>query len=97
MTDAEQKAVMDELLALYDWHVRDASTDYEFGYADAIGQAILNIGKVLGEELGKKPYKFEAYKRVAEYTNRPDYWEKYPTPLSKVYPAEIIRKRGGKL
>ena len=37
--------VMDELLTMYDWQVRcidETRNDYQCGYADAIGQVVLN-------------------------------------------------------
>lgn len=91
--------VMDELLQLYDWHIRltnpNDADDYAYGYADAIGQCILNIGKALGENIA--PYKHEAYKRVMEYDTTKNYWRKYPKPVAPYFPAEIIRNNGGKL
>jgi hypothetical protein len=101
MASKQAELVMDELLHLYDWHVRIAERgedDYNCGYADAIGQCILNIGKTLGESDDlSKPYKFEAYKRVMEYDTIENYWKEYPTPLANYFPAELIRKYGGKL
>ncbi len=70
--------------------------DYSFGYTDAIGQCVLDVGDILGEEIGG-PYKYEAYKRVAEDTTQEAYWSKYPKPLASYFPAEEIRKHGGKL
>lgn len=82
--DKEQE-IMDALLKLWDWHIRLATLeadDYVYGYADAIGQCILNVGKVLGEEWGK-PYKFEAYKRVMEWDTTANYKKKYPKPVNR--------------
>ena len=93
------KKVMDALLKLYDWHVRMATLDaedYEYGYTDAIGQCILDVGKVLGEG-HEKPYKYEAYKRVMQYDTTANYWKAYPKPLADYFPAEIIRENGGQL
>lgn len=99
MSDKERKAVMDELLDIYDWHVRFTTprntSDYTCGYADSAGQAILNVGRLFGED--GSPYKYEAYKRVMCYDNTKNYWKKYPKPLSPVFPAEIIRQNDGKL
>lgn len=82
-----------ELLSLYDWHIRTVtivqaqidrgakvSEDYDCGYADAIGQVILDLGKAFGE--AGKPYKYEAYKRVMEFTNGAAYVKKYPKPIN---------------
>lgn len=100
MAKTEADQIMDALLKLYDWHVRftqqTEEDDYQAGYTDAIGQCILDTGKILGEEFGK-PYKYEAYKRVMQYENTAKYWQKYPKPLSDVFPAEVIRDNGGKL
>lgn len=100
MSKTQDNKIMDVLLELYDWHVRLAvpgeADDYQYGSADAIGQCILDVGKALGESY-PKPYKYEAYKRVMEYTTTANYWKKYPKPLSSVFPAEVIRKNGGKL
>lgn len=104
MNDSNANEVMKALLQLWDWHIRFTTQglskepdEYDYGYADAIGQCILDVGKVLGEETGKRPYKFEAYKRVMEYTTTAKYWKKYPTPLASYFPAEVIRANGGKL
>lgn len=100
MTEKDKKSVMDTLLGLYDWDIRFTTpsyiSDYTCGRADAFGQAILDMGKLFGESFGT-PYKYEAYKRVMEYDTTENYWKKYPTPLSNVFPAEIIRENGGKL
>lgn len=92
--------IMDALLALYDWNVRftdkDEGEDYQYGYADAIGQCILDVGKILGEG-NAKPYKYEAYKRVMQYETTKKYWEDYPKPLASYFPAEVIRDNGGEL
>lgn len=88
--------VMDELLSLYDWYIRftipdDPETDdYDYGYADAIGQCILKIGQALGEE--SAPYKYEAYKRVMQYDTTANYWKKYPKPIAKYFPNLLIEK-----
>lgn len=91
--------IMDKLLDLYDWHVRftipKTAEDYQYGYADAIGQCILDIGKILGED--SAPYKYEAYKRVMQYDTTKNYWKKYPKPIADYFPAEVIRENGGKL
>lgn len=93
-------AIMNELLELYDYNVRftnpKTADDYDFGYADGIGQCILVIAKSLGDGY-PPPYKYEAYKRVMEYETTTKYWKKYPTPLASYFPAEIIRYNGGKL
>lgn len=98
MTEAEK--IMAKLLHLYDWNVRfttiKETSDYHCGYADAIGQCILDIGKLLGEG-HQAPYKYEAYKRVMEYDNTENYWKKYPKPIADYFPAETIRRNGGKL
>lgn len=78
----DQKA-MGALLKLYDFYIRRAipgeSDDYDYGYADAIGQCILDVGKALGEN-GNRPYKYEAYKRVMQYDTTENYLKKYPYP-----------------
>lgn len=92
MTQAEK--TMNELLKLWDWHRRMCDDDYSYGYTDAIGQAILNIGSTLGEGHAK-PYKYEAYKRVMEDTSQEVYWTKYPEPLASYFPTEEIKKHTG--
>lgn len=87
---------MDRLLQEYDWHVRLARDDYSCGMADAIATCILSVAKLLGER-ESSPYRFEAYKRVVEFETVDNYWKKYPWPISNVFPAEEIRKNGGKL
>ena len=90
--------VMDTLLNLYDWHVRMATLDaddYQYGYTDAIGQCILDVGKALGED--SKPYKYEAYKRVMEYDTTANYWKNYPKPLADYFPEHIIKANGGQI
>lgn len=98
MTHAEK--VMNELLEIYDWHIRFATVedndDYCFGYADGVGQCILNVAKALGDGY-PPPYKFGAYKRVMNYTTTAQYWKDYPTPLADYFPADVIRRNGGKL
>lgn len=77
--------VMAELLYLYDWSIRSVAEDqatgedddYNCGYADAIGQVILNVGKALGDEY-PAPYKFEAYKRVMMFETAEKYVKDYP-------------------
>lgn len=96
---SNEEKIMNALLELYDWHVRMATLDaddYQFGYTDGIGQCILNIGDVLGEKSGK-PYKYEAYKRVMQYDTTANYWKNHPKPVSSYFPADIIRKNGGKI
>lgn len=106
MSTKEQ--VMDKLLDLYDWHIRFAAKDlegedqYQYGYADAIAQCIINIGEVLGEGWDVKtqkyrPYKYEAYRRVMQYDTTSNYWKKYPTPIASYFPSEVIRRNKGKL
>lgn len=77
--------VMDELLYLYDFTIRLAldQDDYECGYADGVGQCVLDVGKVLGET-GEKPYKFEAFKRVMHFETVEKYIADYPTPVERV-------------
>lgn len=108
MSKTEDEKIMDELLGLWDWYRRICDDDYQYGYTDAIGQCILNVGKVLGEgkwNVGKqefelndgKKYKYEAYKRVMEDTTQEAYWEKYPTPIASYFPEDVIRQHGGVL
>ena len=84
---------MDKLLDLYDWNVRFTfdKDDYACGYADAIGQVIMDIGKILGED--GRPYKFECYKRVMEYTTTEIYWQKYPKPLDDNFPINSANQK----
>ena len=99
-----EEKVMDELLKLWDWNRRLCDDDYNFGYTDAIGQCILNVGEVLGchkwnvdKQEFVTGYKYEAYKRVMEDTTQEAYWKKYPRPIADYFPAEEIRKHGGVL
>lgn len=94
MSENIDEKVMNSLLELWDWHRRMCDDDYSFGYTDAIGQAILDVGKALGDGYSK-PYKYEAYKRVQEDTTREAYWKKYPKPIADYFPAETIRSNGG--
>lgn len=96
MIEELKKEAMDQLLHLWDWHRRIATEDYSYGYCDAIGQCVLDLGKIFGEG-NQKPYIYEAYKRVMEDTTMEEYWRKYPTPLASYFPAETIRQNGGKL
>lgn len=89
--------VWDKLLALWDWHRRMADEDYSFGYADAIGQCILDLGLVYGEPHGTGVYKHEAYSRVMHDTTMEAYWKKYPKPIAPYFPAEVIRQHKGTL
>jgi len=98
MEEKMKKQVMDKLLDLYDWHVRlipkDPTDEYYCGYVDAIAQAILDIGKLFGEGWDvkaqkRRPYKYEAYKRVMNYDTTENYWKKYPKPRSEVFPDHI--------
>ena len=77
-----ENKVMDELLYLYDSTVRNADSDYNCGYADAVGQCILNLGDVLGETW-KEPYKFEACKRVYQFETVRKYKNDYPVRIKK--------------
>lgn len=74
-----EEKILDKLLDSYDHYIRAIDKDkedYLCGYADALGQVILDIGKILGED-NTKPYKFEAYKRVMEFETVEKYKEKY--------------------
>ena len=82
--------VWDELLYLYDFHIRAVAKaqarkspeDYACGYADGIGQIILNLGKIYGETWATdEPYKHEAYKRIMEFTSAAAYVRDYPEPV----------------
>ena len=104
----QDEVAMDELLKLWDWYRQICDDDYDLGYTNAIGQCIINVGEAFGQhkwnvekqefELNNgKEYKYEAFKRVMEDTGQEAYWKKYPTPLADYFPAEVIRKHGGKL
>lgn len=95
MATTTEEKVMQALLELFDWHIRFTvpgdSSKYEYGYADAIMQSVINVGQALGET-GKKPYKYEAYKRVMQYDTTLNYWKQYPKPLASYFPKEIVAK-----
>jgi hypothetical protein len=79
----DPKEVMDHLLYLYDFNLRTITKDrepYNCGYADSIGQIILDLGRKFGET-GVKPCKFEAFKRVCEFSTVEAYKSKYPTAI----------------
>ena len=77
----EAEKIMARLLYLYDFKVRLTldGDDYNCGYADAIGQCILDIGEILGERFGK-PYKYKAYSRVMHYDTTENYIKRHPIP-----------------
>lgn len=93
-----EEKVWKELLELFDWYFRiaDGDDDYDCGYADGVGQCIINLGKASGEKHGK-PYKHEAYKRIMHYTTCEQYWKDYPKPIASYFPAETTRKWKGKI
>lgn len=79
-----EKAIMDELLKSYDWNIwciDKSRDDYMCGAADASGQAIINVGKLLGENSLKAP-KTEAYARVMSFESVEQYKRKYGKPLA---------------
>lgn len=75
----------EQLLYLYDFHIRNIAKaraagrddQYDAGYADGIGQIILDLGKIHGEGW-EKPHKHEAYKRIMEFTSAEAYVIDYP-------------------
>lgn len=81
----------DHLLYLYDYHVRNIAgvqarngeDDYICGYADALGQVILDLGKIDGESSLGGPYKHEAYKRVCRFTSAAQYVKDYPDEIQR--------------
>lgn len=82
---AKRNIIMNTVYALYDFHMRRVGADrddYQCGACDALGQVILDLGKLFGEEYGK-PYKFEAYKRVMQFETVEKYIKDYPTPVKR--------------
>lgn len=71
--------IMQQLLYLYDFSTRHANDKYSCGYADGIGQTVLDISKVIGEDT--KPYKYEVTKRIMNFTTVEKYIKDYPTPI----------------
>lgn len=88
--------VWDQLLYLYDWHIRrvaevqeqidrgvKVSEDYDCGYADAIGQVILDLAKIYNQDTVPEWQRFEAYRRVMRFTNAAQYVTDYPNPIER--------------
>lgn len=82
---SDQEKIMEYLLYVQDFHVRcidELRDDYSCGFADGVGQCILQIGEILGET-GNRPYKFEAYKRAMELATVEQYKRDYPVPIER--------------
>jgi hypothetical protein len=84
--------VWEQLLYLYDYHIRSVAETqgtsmdiddvaYECGYADAIGQVILDFGKIYNQDILHD--QFEAHKRVMNFTNAAKYVQDYPVPVER--------------
>lgn len=91
--DYQLKDMFKQLLSLYDykirWIAKHGRDDASCAAADAISQAILDLGALCGEG-NEPPYKFEAYKRVMTEESVEQYVRDYPRAVKGIKPRNQI-------